>query len=129
MKRLFTLGLAAAFSLPAAVFDITTFGAKGDGKTQNRAAINKAIEAASAAGGGTVEVPAGVWVTGSLRLRSNVTLRLEPGSVIEASRPLPDQSFGTPKIPNRNTSSIPTMTINFQLRFLFMKNQSPVFGR
>jgi polygalacturonase len=79
------LGLAAAFSLPAAVFDITTFGAKGDGKAQNRAAINKAIEAAAAAGGGTVEFPAGVWVTGSLRLRSNVTLRLEPGSVIEAS--------------------------------------------
>jgi hypothetical protein len=85
MKRLLTLGLAAAFSLPAAVFDITTFGAKGDGKTQNRTAIGKAIEAAAAAGGGTVEFPAGVWVTGSLRLRSNITLHLEPGSVIEAS--------------------------------------------
>jgi polygalacturonase len=67
------------------VFDIAAFGAKGDGKTQNRAAINKAIEAAAEAGGGTVDFPAGTWVTGSLRLRSNVTLRLEPGSVIEAS--------------------------------------------
>ena len=67
------------------MFDVTAFGAKGDGKTENREAIDKAIQAASAAGGGTVEFPAGTWITGSLRLRSNVTLRLERGSVIEAS--------------------------------------------
>jgi polygalacturonase len=71
--------------LQAAVFDVTAFGAKGDGKTQNRQAINRAIEAAATAGGGTVEIPPGTWVTGSIRLRSNVTLRLERGSVIEAS--------------------------------------------
>jgi polygalacturonase len=69
----------------AAVVDITTFGAKGDGKTQNREAINKAIDAAAAAGGGTVEIPAGTWVTGSIRLRSNVTLHLDRGAIIEAS--------------------------------------------
>ena len=77
--------LGAAPWLNAAVFDITAYGAKGDGKTENREAINKAIEAASAAGGGTVEFPAGKWITGSIRLRSNVTLRLDYGSVIEAS--------------------------------------------
>jgi polygalacturonase len=85
-KHLFALvPLLAASCLQAAVFDVTSFGAKGDGKTQNREAINKAIEAAAAAGGGTVEFPAGVWLTGSLRLRSNVTLRLERGAVLEAS--------------------------------------------
>ena len=73
------LAVTAVSSPSAAVFDITAFGAKGDAKTQNRAAINKAIEAAAAAGGGTVDFPAGTWVTGSLRLRNNVTLRLEPG--------------------------------------------------
>uniref|UniRef100_Q01X09 Glycoside hydrolase, family 28 n=1 Tax=Solibacter usitatus (strain Ellin6076) TaxID=234267 RepID=Q01X09_SOLUE len=77
--------IAAALCLNAAVVDITTFGAKGDGKTQNRDAINKAIETAAAAGGGTVEFPAGTWLTGSLRLRSNVTLHLDRGAVIEAS--------------------------------------------
>ena len=88
MNRLIALGalaLAAGASLDAAVFDVTAYGAKGDGKTENREAINRAIQAAAAAGGGTVEFPAGTWVTGSLRLRDNVTLRLERGSVIEAS--------------------------------------------
>src|SRR5271165_5012777 len=88
MNCILTLGALACASaswLNAAAFDVTAFGAKGDGKTQNRAAINKAIEAAASAGGGTVDFPAGTWITGSLRLRSNVTLRLERGSVIEAS--------------------------------------------
>jgi len=61
--------------LHAAMFDITSFGAKGDGKTQNREAINKAIDAAAAAGGGTADFPAGTWITGSIRLRSNPSHR------------------------------------------------------
>ena len=77
--------LTGAFCLNAAVVDITAFGAKGDGKTQNREAINKAIETVAAGGGGTVEFPAGTLVTGSIRLRSNVTLHLDRGAVIEAS--------------------------------------------
>jgi polygalacturonase len=82
-----TLLLALCLTAPAsaAVFDVKTFGAKGDGQTPDRDAINKAIEAASSAGGGTVHFPAGTYVTGSIRLRSNVTLELERGSVIEAS--------------------------------------------
>ena len=86
MRRITLIAAAfAATCVHAAIFDITAFGAKGDGKTQNRDAINKAIEAAAAAGGGTVEFPPGTWVTGSIRLRSNVTLHLERGAVIEAS--------------------------------------------
>ncbi len=56
------------------------------------------IEAAAAAGGGTVEFPAGTWLTGSVRLRSNVTLLLEPGSVIEASS---DPAAYDPPEPNQ----------------------------
>ena len=68
----------------AAVFDVTAFGAKGDGKTLDRDAINKAIEAAAAAGGGTVYFPPGTYLTGSIQLHSNLTLQLERGATIEA---------------------------------------------
>ncbi|MBZ5625489.1 MAG: glycoside hydrolase family 28 protein, partial [Acidobacteriia bacterium] len=69
----------------AAVFDVAAFGARGDGQTPAREAINKAVEAASAAGGGTVYFPAGTYLTGSIRLRSNITLMFDPGSRLEAS--------------------------------------------
>ena len=78
-----SLTLPAALS--AAAFDVKSFGAKGDGKTPDRESINKAIDAASAAGGGTVYFPAGTYLTGSIRLRSNITLQFEPGVRIEAS--------------------------------------------
>ena len=81
--------LLTILPLPAAIFDVRTYGAKGDGQTQDRDAINKTIEAAAAAGGGTVDFPPGVYLTGSLHLRSNITLHLESGATIEAS---PDTS-------------------------------------
>jgi len=75
--------------LPAALFgagfDVKAYGAKADGKTPDRDSINKAIEAAAASGGGTVYFPPGTYLTGSIRLRSNITLRLEQGARIEAS--------------------------------------------
>ena len=85
ISRSIFIALTLAAALSGAVFDVKTFGAKGDGQTQDRDAINKAIEAASAAGGGTVHFPAGTYLTGSIRLRSNITLHLERGATIEAS--------------------------------------------
>ena len=89
MRRvLLVLSITAGVLSPqgkAAVFDVKAFGAKGDGTTPEREAINKAIEAAAAAGGGTVLFPAGKYSTGSIHLRSNITLQLDPGAVIEAS--------------------------------------------
>ena len=61
---------------PAHDFDITQFGAVGDGKADCTAAISKAIAAAVAAGGGHVVVPAGNFLTGAVHLRSNVDLHL-----------------------------------------------------
>src|SRR5450759_5854806 len=72
--------------LRGGVFDVKTFGAKGDGKTPDRDSINKAIDAAAAAGGGTVYFPAGTYLTGSIRLRSNIALQLDSGCVIKASK-------------------------------------------
>jgi polygalacturonase len=76
---------AASLQLRGAMFDVKTFGAKADGKSSDREPINKAIDAAAAAGGGTVYFPAGTYVTGSIRLKSNITLQFEHGTVLEAS--------------------------------------------
>jgi Pectate lyase superfamily protein len=72
-------------SLPlsaAAPFDIRDYGAKGDGVAKDTAAIQKAIDAAEKTGGGTVIAPAGRYLSGTVHLKSNVTLHLSPGAVI-----------------------------------------------
>lgn len=65
MNKLISVGVLALVApwLNAAVFEVTNYGGKADGKTENRQAINKAIEAAAAAGGGTVELAPGAWLT------------------------------------------------------------------
>jgi len=73
---------------PLRVYDVTTFGAKGDGQTLDTSAINRAIETAAAAGGGTVQFPAGTYLSVSIRLKSNITLYLDQGATILAADPV-----------------------------------------
>ena len=73
---------ALSQNAPSGSFDIRQFGAKGDGTTIDSAAINQAIDAAAAAGGGTVYFPAGIYLSGSIRLKSHITLDLGAGSTI-----------------------------------------------
>jgi polygalacturonase len=63
-------------TFPDVIFDVTKYGAKNDGSTDNTAAFKAAITAANAAGGGIVNVPSGTYVTGAIYLQSNVNLRL-----------------------------------------------------
>jgi len=78
---------------PKRDFSILKYGAKAGGIFDCRAAINKAIDAANKAGGGRVVVPAGIWLTGAIRLRSNVNLHVSKGATLkfatEASAYLP----------------------------------------
>jgi len=60
----------------ARVYNVRTYGARGDGQTLDTVAVQKAIDACAADGGGTVLVPAGTFLIGSVELKSNVTLRL-----------------------------------------------------
>ena len=64
-------------------FDITKYGASLKATpAKNQKAINKAIEACSKAGGGKVIIPAGVWKTGAIRLRSHVNLVVEQDAIL-----------------------------------------------
>ena len=81
-------------SLPACspsshVFSVRFHGARGDGMSLDTAAINAAILAAEAAGGGVVTFPPGDYLSHSVRLRSRVTLRLEAGATLIAADPPP----------------------------------------
>jgi hypothetical protein len=69
-----------------AVHDVVGFGATGDGKTLCTAAIQRAIEACSANGGGTVLVPPGRFLSGALFLRDHVRLHLAAGATLLASK-------------------------------------------
>jgi polygalacturonase len=86
---------AAPAALSPIFFDVRTYGATGDGKTVDSPAINKAIEAAAAAGGGTVIFPAGTYMCFSIRLKSKVNLFLAQGCTIEAAEsPKPGETTG-----------------------------------
>jgi hypothetical protein len=75
---------------PAAVFDIRDFGAVADAKTKNTAAIRQAIEKAVSAGGGSVLIPPGRFLTGPIRLESNINLYLAAGAELLFSQDFAD---------------------------------------
>jgi polygalacturonase len=75
---------------PPGFFTVRDFGARGDGTTLDTESITKAIKTAHDAGGGTVLFPAGVYLTGTFELLSNVTLDLEAGAVLQGSKNLAD---------------------------------------
>ena len=70
--------------------NVVDYGAIGDGQTLNTDAIHAAIEECSSRGGGTVAVPAGRFVSGSLFLRDDITLHLEAGAVLLGSEDAAD---------------------------------------
>jgi polygalacturonase len=74
----------------SALYDVHAYGAKGDGRTLDTDAINKAIEAAATAGGGTVHLPAGRYLSFSIRLKSHVALWIDVGAVLIAADPAKD---------------------------------------
>jgi hypothetical protein len=80
----------AQVGAPGGVFDVRERGAKGNGREFDTGALQGSIDACHAAGGGTVRVPAGTYLTKPIELRSFVTLHLEAGATILGSRRLED---------------------------------------
>src|SRR6185295_14099759 len=99
-SRILLCVVAIAFICPraegASNLNVRDYGAKGDGTTLDTAPLNKAIETCAAAGGGRVSVPPGKYLTGTLRLKSNVTLLLEAGAELIGSPDLNQYQNFTP---------------------------------
>ena len=79
-----------AVTIPDRRVSITDFGGKGDGVTLNSDAFARAIAALDSLGGGHLDVPRGVWLTGPITLRSNIDLHLERNALVIFS---PDRSL------------------------------------
>ncbi len=78
----------------ARLYNIRDFGAKGDGSTVDTAAVQSAIDACHRDKGGTVIVPAGAFVVGTLELKSNVTLHLSVQGRLKGSKVRKDYRAG-----------------------------------
>lgn len=82
----------------AQIFDITGYGAVGDGSTMNTVAIQAAIDACNNSGGGTVRVPPGNFLTATLFLKDNVTISIDSGATVTGSPNISDYPDITPGI-------------------------------
>src|SRR5690606_11708655 len=100
-------------SFPNDTLNITAFGAKGDGQHLNTEPINEAIIACSQKGGGVVLVPAGLWLTGPIEMKSNVNLHISREAVV-----LFTDDFNHYKLVESNWEGEPAW-----------RNQSPISGK
>ncbi len=103
LYALLVLSSAGLFaqSVPFGWIDVRSLGARGDGVTLDTKPIQSAIDSCTKIGG-TVIFPPGMYLTGSLELKNNVTLHLEKGSTLLGSKNLSDYFERIPKLKSYN---------------------------
>ncbi|HKJ40612.1 MAG TPA: glycoside hydrolase family 28 protein [Sunxiuqinia sp.] len=92
---------------------ITEYGAVGDGQTMNTKAIADAIDAVAKKGGGTVNIPRGVWLTGPIILKSNINIHTDAGALVVFSK---------------NKDLYPLVETNFE-GLKTVRSMSPIYGK
>ncbi|MDF2651031.1 MAG: glycoside hydrolase family 28, partial [Paenibacillus sp.] len=109
-----------------AEYNVRLFGAAGDGKTKDTFAIQQAIEACAASGGGRVVLPAGTYVSGTLFLKSNVELHLASGALLMGS---PDQDdYNKTDLFPENTASARDFTSGAHLIIAYDQDNVSITG-
>jgi polygalacturonase len=93
------------------IYNVRELGARGDGQTLDTAAIQKAIDACAQDKGGTVLIPAGVFLSGTLELKSNVTLHLSAGAKLLGSPKREDYTSGN-GVPSGNGNIVFLYAVN-----------------
>ena len=96
---------ATALTVDARTFSVRDFGAKGDGVAKDTAAVQAAVDAASAAGGGTVELDAGTYLSGTIWLKDNVDFHLRAGATLKGS-PDPEDYCASNCVPQNWASGV-----------------------
>ncbi len=86
---------------PARTCEVSRYGAVGDGRTKDTAALQRAIDDCATGNGGVVVLAHGTFLSGTIRLRSHVTLQLDAGATLLGSRDQADYTVLAP--PTRNT--------------------------
>jgi polygalacturonase len=81
-----TLAISGALAHAARICEVTAYGAKGDGVTKNTRAIQDAIDACAAKGGGTVRLVSGTFLAGPIVLKSRITLEVDAGATLLGSQ-------------------------------------------
>ncbi|MGB3780170.1 MAG: glycoside hydrolase family 28 protein [Tunicatimonas sp.] len=117
--------VAAYAQTNRATFDVRRYGAQGDGQTLDTEAIQQAIDSCHRAGGGKVYLAGGTFVSGTLYLKSYVTLYLEAGAVLRGSNNLED----FPSIPSRYPSYTGTLETNKALIYAEDAQHISIEGR
>ena len=93
-----SLALASVAAAKDAAFDVRDYGARPDGKTLGTESIQQAVDACAAAGGGTVLLAGGKFLTGTIYLKSHVTLKIDAGAVLLGSTALRDYPRNVPAV-------------------------------
>jgi polygalacturonase len=113
---------------PERQVSIVDFGGKGDGQFKNTQAFEKAMEALSEKGGGTLLVPPGVWLTGPIVFRSNINLFIDKGALILFSRDFDDYPLVETFFEGLNTKRCQSPVSGRNLKNIAITGQGSIDG-